>query len=214
MKTQTTAVRVIGRCKSVLLTVCVAVISASAFAVPITYTFSGVGTGTVGATPFTNAAYTITLVGDTTAVTSAGQFHNVTTTTMTIAGIGTATITDVNNIFDNQGLSTLGFQSLVTFLDLLDVANPAFATYALGTNLGPISGLTATALSQFTGVNSTLGQISMPSSGPVTFQATIGGAPPPQVVVTPVPTLSHYGLILLALVTGGMAALRLRSRRR
>jgi len=31
-----------------------------AFAAPITYTFSGVGSGTVNGTPFTNADYTIT----------------------------------------------------------------------------------------------------------------------------------------------------------
>jgi hypothetical protein len=164
---------VLRRCRQALVGGAVAVISASALAVPITYTFSGTGgTGTVGATPFTNAAYTITLTGDTTAVTKTFRFENVTTATMKIAGIGTATITEAVGIFDTHGFSALGFAR--TGADLLNVADPAFGTYSLTANLGPISGLTPFALSQFTALASTLGPITMPSSGPVTFQATVG----------------------------------------
>ena len=97
--------------------------------------------------------------------------------------------------------------------DLLDVTDPAFATYALATSLGPISGLTPFALNLFTSLASSLGAITMPTSGPVTFQATTGAAPPP-VASTPVPTLSEYGLLLLVLLTGTVAMLPLRSRLR
>ncbi len=214
MQTRGVAANAFRGWKSVLLCVAFAAITAPALAVPITYTFSGSGTGTVGATPFTNAAYTITLVGDTTAVTSCGLCQNVVTGTMTIAGIGTATITTSLIMFDNQGIAVLGFENSSVFLDQLDVANAAFSSYALATNIGPISGLTATALNQFSGLGSTLGPITMPSSGPVTFQAAIGGAPPPPVAATGIPTLGQYGLLLLALLTGALAALRLRSRRR
>jgi len=57
---------------------------------------------------------------------------------------------------------------------LLDVGNAAFATYALATSLGPISGLNASSLHQFTDLASTLGPITLSSSGPVTFQASLG----------------------------------------
>jgi hypothetical protein len=203
-----------GRWKSLLLGAAFAVINLPALAVPITYTLTGTGTGTVGATPFTSAAYTITVVGDTAAVAGGPIFSNVVTGTMTIAGIGTATITEPVIVFDNQNVSTFGFGRPGS--DLLDLNDAAFATYALATNLGPIPGLTALSLNQFVSLASTLGSITMPTSGPVTFQVTTGAPPPPPPPAAgiPVPTLGEYGLLLLALLTGTVAALRLRSRPR
>jgi hypothetical protein len=191
--------------------------STFALAAPITYTFTGTGTGTVGATPFTNAAYTITLNADTTNITSFGvTFQNVASSaTMTIAGIGTATITPSVGVFDNQGNSTIGFQNFSTFLDQEDGTNAAFATYALSTNIGPISGLVATALGQFVNLPSSLGPITLSASNPFTFQAALGGAPPPPPpVATSVPTLSEYSLLLLALLMALFAGLRLSRQRR
>jgi hypothetical protein len=210
MNHQNPGSRAFGTWKSALLGVAFAAVGVSAFAAPITYTLSGTGTGTVGATAFTSAAYTISVVGDTTAITGGPTFSNVVTGTMTIAGIGTATITEPIRVFNNQGSAAFGVGRPGS--DLLDVTNPAFATYALATNLGPIPGLTPFALNQFTTLASSLGAITMPTSGPVTFQATTSAVPP--AASTPVPTLSEYGLLLLALLTGGVAALRLRSRSR
>src|ERR1700730_2154251 len=171
---------VLRQWRRALLGVCVAVISASALGVPITYIFTGTGTGTVGVAAFTNAAYTITLTGDTSAVTGAVLlFQNVTTATMTIASIGTATITEGVDIFDNQSGAGLGFQRDQNRGDLLDVTNLAFATYRLATSLGPISGLTPFALNQFTALASTLGAITISSSGPVTFSAAAAVTPVP-----------------------------------
>lgn len=201
----------VGRWKRFLLGMAFAAFGVSALAAPITYTISGAGTGTVGATAFTNAAYTISVVGDTTAITGGPVFSNVVTGTMTIAGIGTATISEPIRVFNNQTNTAFGVGR--PSADLLDVFDPVFATYALATNLGPIAGLTPQTLGQFTNLASTLGAITMPTSGPVTMQATTSAVPPP-VASTPVPTLSEYGLLLLALLTGGMAALRLRSRTR
>jgi len=201
----------VGGWKRLLLGVAFAAFGVSALAAPITYTISGTGTGTVGATPFTSAAYTISVVGDTTAITGGPTYSNVVTGTMTIAGIGTATISEPIRVFNNQTNTAFGVGR--PSADLLDVVDPAFATYALATSLGPISGLTPFALNQFTSLASSLGAITMPTSGPVTFQATTGAAPPP-VASTPVPTLSEYGLLLLVLLTGTVAMLRLRSRPR
>jgi len=144
-------------------------------AAPITFTFSGNGSGTVNGAPFTDADYTITLIGDTTAITnpSPGFFQLNTTATIDIASIGTATVADLVGIFVNQDTSVLGFQHQGGS-DLLDCDNEAFATYELATPLGPITGLTAHTLNQFTNLASTLGPITLSSSGPVTFQAVLG----------------------------------------
>jgi hypothetical protein len=142
------------------------------FAAPITFTFTGNGSGTVNSTPFTNADYTITLKGDTTAITnSLNVYHLITTATMVIAGVGTATITDPVEIYDNPNVSVLGFAREGGYT-LLGLDNAAFATYALSTSLGPIvaSGIS---VSQFKNLASTLGPITLSSSGGVTFQALL-----------------------------------------
>jgi hypothetical protein len=144
------------------------------FAAPITYTFSGMGSGTVNGTPFTNADYTIMLIGDTTAITKPSNDYVLvgTQVTMAITTVGTATVTDSVWIFDGQQASRLGIGRNGPG-NLLDVGNAAFATYALATSLGPISGLNASSLNQFTNLASTLGPITLSSSGPVTFQASL-----------------------------------------
>jgi hypothetical protein len=144
------------------------------FAAPITFTFSGTGSGTVNGVPFTDADYTITLLGDTTAITnpSSGLFQLETIAAINIAGVGTATITDPVEIFDNHDGASLGF-ARGTGYTLLHVNNTAFATYALATPLGPISGLGAASLNQFTNLASTLGPITLSSSEAVTFQASL-----------------------------------------
>jgi len=145
------------------------------FAAPITYTFSGTGSGTVNGDPFASADYTITLIGDTTAITkpSNDYFLVATQVTMAITTVGTATVTDSVWIFNGQQASRLGIGRDGPG-NLLDVGNAAFATYALATSLGPISGLNASSLHQFTNLASTLGPITLSSSGPVTFQASLG----------------------------------------
>ena len=55
----------------------------------ITYTFQGVGSGTLGAMGFTGAPFTVTLVGDTGNVTTGGteQFNQATSATFNIDGV-------------------------------------------------------------------------------------------------------------------------------
>jgi len=149
-------------------------LTGTTFAASITYTFRGTGSGTVNGTPFAEADYTIALIGDTTAITSSENvYHLVTTATMVIAGVGTATITDPVEIYDNPNVPCAAFAGEGGY-SLLRVNNTAFATYALATALGPIEGLTPHALNQFTDLASTLGPITLSSSGSVTFQAVLG----------------------------------------
>jgi hypothetical protein len=95
--------------RSILLTagliVAVAGLASRADAAPITYTVSATGSGTIGATSFTNKQVTFTGTGNTANITSpvfqgstfyANPFANL---TVNIAGIGTATVTDFTEIF-------------------------------------------------------------------------------------------------------------------
>jgi hypothetical protein len=145
-------------------------------AAPITFTFSGTGSGTANGTPFTNADYTITLIGDTTAITnSLNVYHLITTAKMAIAGVGTATITDPVEIYDNPDAAALGF-ALEGGYTQLGTGDTAFASYALATSLGPIVGLAPRSIKQFADLASTLGPITLSDSGLVTFQALLNPA--------------------------------------
>jgi hypothetical protein len=83
----------------------VAILSSApnAHAIPITYDISGVASGKIGATTFTNASVELTGLGNTANVTSLFSgtiFGNpFTTFTVTIGGVGTATITDPSEIW-------------------------------------------------------------------------------------------------------------------
>jgi hypothetical protein len=78
-----------------------------AHAAPITYVQTGIASGMLGATPFTDALVTVTLTGDTTNVVPElfGPFNctfcfvNVGTTTVEIPEVGTATVTDPTGIW-------------------------------------------------------------------------------------------------------------------
>ena len=80
---------------------------------PITYEISGVASGTIGSTPFTDASVELKGTGNTANVTSlfSGQlFANAFDTfTVTIGGVGTATITDPSEIW---AVPTAGFDSI------------------------------------------------------------------------------------------------------
>ena len=77
------------------------------YAVPITYVQTGTASGILGATPFTDAFVTLTLIGDTDNVVPElfGDFNcpfcyvNEGVVTVGIPGIGTATITDATAIW-------------------------------------------------------------------------------------------------------------------
>src|SRR5690348_8984991 len=76
----------------------------------ITYILSGINSGQIGSTTFTNALVTLSLTGTTGGVVnvSPGIFENIGTGTITIAGIGTATVTDRLAIFASATPNPLG----------------------------------------------------------------------------------------------------------
>jgi len=142
----------------------------------ITFTLTATATGTIGVANFTNATVTIVAIGDTT---SRYLFYpdtwaiNPTDSTVSIAGIGTATFTDPGYIFDDQfsGLAGFGTITQVTApcesapgCDLLDVhSNPALTTYDLTTSIGPLSDTSGQLQNDWAEVSTSLGSITLSS---------------------------------------------------
>ena len=152
----------------------------SAAAGPITYTDTGFASGSIGGTAFTDAAVTLTTVGDTAnlAVVVPGiLLENAGLTTINIAGIGTATFTGHSfGMFslDNGPLIAVGIADLTQEVQLLYTVAPSF--------YNGISNFTATSPTHApTGTFATsLGDLNITgSSGTSTFTATLGVVPEP-----------------------------------
>jgi uncharacterized protein YaiE (UPF0345 family) len=77
----------------------IAAFASVAQAEPITYTFSGVASGTLGALGFLNSDFTVTLVGDTTNVTSSGgeHFNVASNAVFSLDGVFTGNLLGVSN---------------------------------------------------------------------------------------------------------------------
>jgi hypothetical protein len=159
-----------------------------AAATPITYTISAIGSGTLNGTPFANATITFTQVGDTAnvftnplpficgaGVTCAGAES---TNTVAISGVGTFTLTDETEFFDNSN-GTAGFSDDTLFVDFLDEDNSAFDSYGLTTALGPIVDSISADTTGFTNEPTNAGSLTISSfSGQATFQAVPGSSVP------------------------------------
>ena len=175
-------VRCIYRCSALvfILGLSIALASPRAQAIPITYTFTGTGTGNIDGTPFTDAPYTVTMSGDTSAVipfvipvVGFAAFTNPTTGTIAVQGIGVATITEPNMHvarYPSASGQTAFFWRPYSET-FLDASNPALTGYTLITPIGPVLGSEVPDTSDFMNIASDLGAITMTSSSPVTFQA-------------------------------------------
>jgi len=119
--------------------------SSPALADGVTYTETDVASGSLGGASFSDALVTITLVGDTSTLTTDPLFGALEVfgpATVTVEGIGTASFTDSLAVFDNQAIGVAGIldSSLGGIgLDVLDTIDLAFGTYDLTTNIGPIT---------------------------------------------------------------------------
>jgi hypothetical protein len=157
---------------------------------PITYTETFTASGTVNGSPF-DGTVMLSLTSDTNLVFgncggSPGTFCTPNAmATVSIQGIGMGTFTDLFNVFDyqNTGASygVLGFtDASIGGVDIVDLANPAFATYNLKSSIGPLN---TTYFAIYTGqpLDSTLGAIVFNSaSGTPIFQASEGQGTTPE----------------------------------
>ena len=203
--------------------------AASANATSITYEISGVASGTIGATTFTNASVEETGIGDTANVTSLFGgliFGNpFSTLTVTIGGVGTATVTDASEIWAIPAPSGLSPVPVVVIgrvdnppaLDSITgigfVGSSALTGYEGATGIGPITDAGGIGFPACGGptqdpcIHTTLGLLSFssnltfPPTTEATFVATFQPVPEP-------PTIS---LMLIGLVSlGAMMVMRKR----
>lgn len=107
----------------------------------ITYTEEATATGSLGGVGFSNASVLLTMNNNTTNITGGPtHFDNEGTATVSVNAGAAVTFTDPIEVFSNQSLSVAGFEDATLLFDILDDSSASFATYALTTSIGPISG--------------------------------------------------------------------------
>jgi hypothetical protein len=158
-----------------------------AVATPIRYTETVTATGSLGGSTFTDAVVTLTLVGDTTAVTNpfAGEYENGGTASVNVAGLsGTATFTGSMFAYVFQPGTVVGIRCTGCGVgpDVLDTANSVFSTYAMQTAIGPVVG-TGSFINSGAAFPTNMGNFVLTSlqSSP-SFQATVSSVPEPLTV--------------------------------
>lgn len=166
--------------------------------------------GTLGSTPFSNALVTFSESTDTTLISSGVCGYpcapDVTTNTVTIAGVGTVTLTGGSYFFAN-GINVFGitFEAGVAYLAALD---SSFGAYDMLSSFGPAP-YALYGGSAVSGVTTSGGSLSLSwnvDSSPIA-QACLGGG-----CSTSTPEPGSFGLALLGAIP--LAAGLLRRRRR
>lgn len=153
-------------------------------AAPITYTYAGTGSGTLGTQSFLDAAFTFTAVADTANivpwVNAGGSPRNPhLSATITIAGLGTFAVTTPSHTWLAETCcGGLGEDLAVNWVTL---DTPSFHSigYGLATNLGPIVDNSPSDVDQFNGVQTAGGVLSFTSISSITFTAATNDVPEP-----------------------------------
>ena len=199
--------------------VCGLLTATTATAAPITYTYSGEGSGTVNGTPFANQAYTFTLQGDTTATTGGGTVNPIASGTVTIAGtacsggcaLTSPALYEMRSDFGGGGGGVIGIGVIGS--PSVGLNESLFTPTAPGIDLALPTGLLT--------ADNTNGYAPYAafatSAGPVQITANTGPFPTfSSALAAPVavvPTLSEWAMILFGLILAGGAALMLQRRR-
>ena len=151
-------------------------------ALPIEVTITATGSGTIGATPFTDAPFTLRLIGDTAARrTFSPEVSDIalTSASIEIAGVGTAQFTGPTRVFGFRGNALYppagGFSRAGDAgVDILDVHGAAFATWDMTTDIGPVFDADLSdALPQAVNLGTTLGQLDFTAYANGTFTAHV-----------------------------------------
>jgi len=157
----------------------------SASAIPITYTFSGIGSGSLGASTFADSSFTITCTADTSQIIqniSRSLVVPVSVATIFVSSLGTTeTVISPTEIILNQrggritynSTSPLFFPPVPIFFSVTNYA--VFSTYDLITAIGPIT--TGQLLTGVTsppgGVRTTAGDFTLTAAPSTSFQASV-----------------------------------------
>ena len=176
-----------------VLAIACPLLASVARAVPVTYTETTTGAGTLAGAAFTNSQVTVTFAGDTSGVTTfaPGVFINpVGVATVTVAGLGAAIFTPGpattavdDQTFDGAGIGAQAFNPPANQPGpplVLAVTALPFGTYDLTTAIGPVTGrvLFEPGLAFSTGS----GAFVLTSAGDVTLTATLTAVPEPMSV--------------------------------
>ena len=172
------------------------------------------GFGSLGGVDFTDAAFTITGSGDTDNIAHGMPccFRNnlgVSTVTFDLASFGTGTFTDLVAVVVNQtntegipgepetGISGAGFSDFTSGFLILWTEDPAFATWDLSTDIGPLIGAGFCNCNPTADISfpTTLGLLHISATDP-TFTADVAAAPAPGTLPLLVTGLGAY-LVLL-----------------
>jgi hypothetical protein len=109
----------------------------------IIYIWSGIGSGSLGSNSFMDAPFTITSTANISQITEAPLgvllVANI-AATISISGMGIATFTIPTDTVANRSNSLVGIGAPIQDDAILFVGNDAFATYDLGSPIGPIAG--------------------------------------------------------------------------
>lgn len=175
-----------------------------AAAVPITYTFTGLTTGSLSGQAFSDQPLTVVITGDTSNV-SLSIFGSDTpginaglSNALTLGSLLSTSITEPGlYVFNNQPARVAGFGTS-SKLDLFNVGqSDELASYNLASNIGPLSFANAWFISQFNNVSlANGGALTISSATGVTFGASL------------VPEPATYALWLLGLAAVGVVARR------
>jgi hypothetical protein len=127
----------------------------------ITFTDTATMSGSLDGVSFTNALVTFTVVGDTANSSNGGSgsvFRLPGVTTVTVAGVGSDTLSDASTgAVDNQTLGVAGISDFTTHIGLTFTVNAAaFDTYSLTSSIGPITGSAEVSIFDFATVNGSL----------------------------------------------------------
>jgi hypothetical protein len=160
------------------LTIFVALACAGvAEAAPITYFYSGSGTGSLGGAGFTNAEFVITAQAETSNITpwvnaGFGPQNTHLSATININGLGVHTINTPSHSWTvpDGSVGGLGENLYVNWVTLSGSFLPG---YGLDTAYGPVTDTTPWDVGQFNTVNTTGGVLSFTSISTVTFEAKL-----------------------------------------
>ncbi len=177
----------------------------------ITFTHTGTGSGDIGGTGFTDAAFTITAAGNTANRLSYtnGFFIDHDSSSIAIAGVGTFSFITGTRTFVSNVSSTVGFSRAGTLgADLYNgPTDVVFATWDMLTSLGPIPGFGGLLQWNSSPVNTSGGVLVFEDRAGIaaTFQAVVQQEPPE---VIPEPASAVIWTLLAAVVGVALARRR------